>query len=119
MEYFDVERNIGLSEKIERLFGECDPNWDGSQVDFENSVFSLKPHWWGDCTCGYDDGELDTDEHAESCRLIAPNFWYKPTNFQLWWYKYPLRGAYSNVAFTVSQFEDMIHDCVQSIELPF
>lgn len=34
------------------------PGWGfGSGPAFENDVFAVRPYYWGDCTCGYDERE--------------------------------------------------------------
>lgn len=49
-------------------------------MKFENEIFIIMPYYWGD------------DE--DICNL--PNFVYKPTGFELNWYKYALRDSYMN-----------------------
>lgn len=66
---------------------------------FENDIFSLLPYYWGD---------------ADNIRVL-PNFIYKPIGFELSWYKYPLRDAYSNIQITFEQFKDILNQCKKSI----
>lgn len=44
---------------------------DGYYADyFENDVFELRPYYWGDCTCGYDEKEYAWDkanDHRPEC----------------------------------------------------
>lgn len=69
---------------------------------YENSVFSLRPYYWGD------------DERI--ARL--PNFVFKPTDYKLRWYKYPLRGATANKPLPLLAFCDMLAVCAQSQRTP-
>lgn len=71
--------------------------------DYESDVFSLHPFCWCDkCSEGMD---------GECPRYDKPNFHYKPTDFRLNWYKYPLRGNDCNRDITVDEFVDMINHC--------
>lgn len=47
---------------------------------YENDVFVLNPYYWGE------------DEKIGE----EPNFLYKPTGWEIQWYKYPMRDAYQN-----------------------
>lgn len=57
--------------------------------------FDVFPYYWGD------------DESEE----LKPNFIYYPTDFEIRWYKYPLRGAYCNKPITYEEFDQMLSDC--------
>jgi hypothetical protein len=71
------------------------------------------------CDCGYfdkcDEWEL-LHPHDKNCKLVKPNFEYKPTGFELQWYKYPLRDSYMNQKITVAQFNQIIEKCIESLE---
>lgn len=69
------------------------------------------------CTCGFDESYskwLETNYHKDSCRLLKPNFFYKPTGFQIMWYKYPLRDSYMNQNITVDEFKEILTHCTES-----
>ena len=66
---------------------------------FDNGVFMLNPYYWG-----------DADDLAEMC-----NFKYYPTNYELCWYKYPLRDAWANKELTFDDFCDLIDKCRESL----
>ena len=69
------------------------------------------------CTCGLDDSyeEWTKDkEHKSDCRLIQPNFLYKPTGFSVMWYKYALRDSYMNQNISLDEFREILNDCVRS-----
>lgn len=67
---------------------------------FENDVFHIEPYYWG-----------DDEKIAEE-----PNFWYKPTGFEIQWYKYALRDAWSNKRISYPEFVEMIDKCIKSLE---
>lgn len=71
----------------------------GDWIGFENDVFSVFPYYWGD------DDEL----------LTKPNFVYKPTGYQLSWYKYPLRDSYMNQQITFEEMEKIMEHCRMSV----
>jgi hypothetical protein len=59
------------------------------------------------CTCGRDkkyEKWLENNGHTSDCELVKPNFLYKPINFQIKWYKYPLRDSYMNQNITYKEF---------------
>lgn len=67
---------------------------------FDNGIFRILPYWWG-----------ESDNIAE-----MPNFIYYPTGFEMIWYKYPLRDAWSNMPVTFDEFKDMIDKCKESLK---
>lgn len=58
---------------------------------------------------GYPDGHLDT------CMYRQPNFLYKPTDFRIEWYKYPLRDSYMNQELGIGEFTIIIKKCIESL----
>lgn len=75
------------------------------------------------CTCDHDkryDEWINSigypNGHLESCLLLKPNFYYKPDNLEIEWYKYPLRDAYSNKPLTMQYFRNVINKCIESIK---
>ena len=66
---------------------------------FENDTFILRPYYWG----------------GNSRAARRPNFVFKPTGYQLKWYKYPLRDAYANKNLTLADFEEMLKRCAESV----
>lgn len=76
------------------------PIGDNLFQQFENDTFILRPYYWG-----------ESDEV-----INLSNFVYKPKNIEICWYKYPLRGAYSNVELTFDEFKDIISDCDKSVK---
>ena len=84
-------------------------------TDFENDKFMMHRFCWcekDDCPwCG---GEI-IPELMKSCGFekeheTAPNFWYKPLDLKVWWYKYIGRGVEVNKQLTKSEFKQMIVD---------
>ena len=75
------------------------------------------------CTCDYDKRYENwlkeigyPEEHKDDCLLVKPNFYYKPTDFKIKWYKYPLRDSYSNRPITLKEFKHIIDDCIKSLK---
>lgn len=62
--------------------------------------------------CPYCSGELHQDKGAEP-GMGAPNFWYKPAGFKVWWYKYIGRGVETN-GVTVD-LNAMLQSCLVSL----
>ncbi|MHA2044701.1 MAG: hypothetical protein ACW99G_07895 [Candidatus Thorarchaeota archaeon] len=89
---------------------------------FENDIFHVFPYYWGDCTCRPESDTLPSEEeyynytHKDTCLLLKPNFLYKPTGYELSWYKYPLRDSYASEDLTLLEFADIIKKCVESLE---
>ena len=93
---------------------------------YENDVFYIRPYNWEgiscyDCTCGLNDtleeNNLNMYEygfHSKDCASWTINFYYKPSNLKIEWYKYPLRGAYSNQALNKDILKAILEDCIKS-----
>jgi len=74
------------------------------------------------CTCDYEqryEAWLKTigypEGHHSDCLLVKPNFHYKPTDFQIQWYKYPFRDSYTNHKITLRDFINIIDECLVSL----
>jgi len=94
----DVDRNGKSSlDFMEKEIKGSDGN---TFYKWENEVFSIMPYYWG-----------DDDEIAE-----LPNFIYKPTGFELSWYKYALRDSYMNQNLTYQELELLLKNCVTSMK---
>ena len=53
--------------------------------------------------------------HTDECMFTQPNFWYKPTDFRIDWYKYPMRDSYMNQEMDISGFTQIIEECIASV----
>lgn len=96
---------------------------------YENDIFYIRPYNWegmlcADCNCGLDDKlcelELDINTygfHSKNCNVWEINFYYKPTNLKIAWYKYALRSAYSNQNLKKDMIELILWNCVNSVIL--
>lgn len=73
-----------------------------SRGGYENEVFAIRPYWWG-----------DSDDRTE---IEAPNFIYKPTDFKIWWYKYPFRGSSMNQDLCIEEIRQIIIKCINSVK---
>ncbi|MBO7732598.1 MAG: hypothetical protein J6S67_08595 [Methanobrevibacter sp.] len=67
---------------------------------FDNGIFRILPYWWGN---SFNISKL-------------PNFVYYPNDFQMHWYKYPLRAAWSNKELLRIEFSKMLKECKKSIK---
>ena len=99
---------------LRRLFLAINPNADYWAETYDNDVFSTMRYYWGDCTCDVGDG-VDPVGHSPKCLLAKPNFHYKPIDYQLQWYKYPLRDSWASHDLTEVEFINIIDDCIRSI----
>lgn len=68
---------------------------------YENEVFAIRPYWWG-------------DDNAEQVNM--PNFLYKPTGFEIRWYKYPFRDSYMNKNLSIDKIKEIFMCCVESVK---
>lgn len=119
---FGIPRFCGFEEQFERLILALslalNPSRNGynfvfqGDSSFENEVFTVRSYYWGDCACGHD----DVDEECEDgCKLMLPNFLYKPTGYSIKWYKYPFRAAYQSQNLRLDGFSRIIDDCLKSL----
>lgn len=79
--------------------------------------------WWYGCavrcTCSYEkkwEKFFDEYSHKKDCPIVKPNFLYKPTNFEIKWYKYPLRDSYMNQDISLDEFRKIIDSCIESLK---
>lgn len=66
---------------------------------YENDTFIIRAYYWGE------------DENIAA----LPNFVYKPTGFEIRWYKYPMRNAFANQDISLKEFEEIMRDCDKSM----
>jgi hypothetical protein len=109
---FPIERDAGFEEQWRRLTEAACIEWYGFPEDgcglthdaergwYENDVFRVMPYYWGD----------DPD------KAMLPNFLFKPTGFEINWYKYPFRDSYMNRDITPVEFAEIIDACVRSVK---
>lgn len=71
------------------------------------------------CTCEYDTKWREFCEgqgnHDTKCPIVLPNFRFKPTGYEIRWYKYPLRDSYQSHELTLAQFRELIDACISSL----
>ena len=72
--------------------------------NYENDVFKYNPYCW----CDGDDCPL--------CCGTEYNFTYKPTGISIYWYKYPMRGAFCYPSLpTPGEFRGIIFHCIEPV----
>ena len=82
-------------------------NWPTKYgVDYENDVFMMHPFCWCE------------QEDCPWCNEDKPNFWYKPTDFKVSWYKYIGRGMEFNRQTTIPEVVEMVYRCISDETLP-
>jgi len=69
------------------------------------------------CTCDFEKNWSSLNiTHDENCPCVTPNFWYKPKDFKIWWYKTFFRKSYSNYMIDQKQFQNIIKECMKSLK---
>ena len=80
-------------------------NWPTKYgVNYENDVFMMKSYCW----CGGDDCPWCTGE--------MPNFWYKPTDFKVTWYKFIGRSMEFNRPIPIGECAEILSSCLPKQE---
>lgn len=70
------------------------------------------------CTCSFDKEYQEwssKNNHDPKCLIVRPNFWYKPQDVKVMWYKHIGRDSYINKELTLKQFFKIIDECVASL----
>jgi hypothetical protein len=73
------------------------------------------------CTCGQRercDKWYSENDHEFRCPVALPNFWYKPLDFRVTWYKYIGRDTHTNKELTQAEFGQMWRDCLGEDDWP-
>lgn len=92
-----------LSKSIEQDTNEWAEKYS---TNFENDIFKLHRYCWCDrWDCGY----CNPDESG----WTLPNFWHKPSDMQVWWYKYI--GRSMSVKHPPEKLEDVFIECLLSL----
>lgn len=93
---------IVMNRKVDEIlwYGILPDDIRSASLPYENDTFKIIPYVW---SC---DDEVVNDW----------NFIHKPSGFSIEWYKYPLRGAVSNMEITSEQFVDILYDCLNSLQ---
>lgn len=68
---------------------------------YENNVFLISAYDWRD--------DIPENEYV-------PNFWYKPLNYQVKWYKHIGRGNFSNRPMPIDDAIVMFEKCIASLQ---
>lgn len=118
----------GLYELSIAIAKKTKVNYDGGILggefgygqDYENDTFKMHPFCWCDKEdCGYCAGigampqlirDITNTKYSDSERL--PNFYFKPTKFKAWWYKYIGRGMEQDGKLP----KDWLDVCIKSIK---
>lgn len=117
---FEVPRSVGYEDELFRLGRVLfEQEVDEKYIAFGQyvyDIFELRSFLWD---CDFDceeDGEENKD--ISKCKIDnwceKPNFYYKPTDLKIYWYKYPLRSAECNQNISLSDFVNIINRCIES-----
>lgn len=91
-----VDRDVWQPLFSHLLLEDMDEN--GYGIEYSDDTFEMRPYYWG-------------DDEEESNKV---NFWHKPSNYKMTWYKYPMRDAYANMEIDANQFVQVLKDCLNS-----
>jgi len=89
------DRKLGYSEAW-RVLANVDIEYDG----YDNEVFTIRPYYLGE----------------DETQAVLPNFVYKPTGFEIQWYKHAFRDTYMNQDLSESQILYIFKECEESIK---
>jgi len=98
----------------------CSSRWDLEEkmvLRLGESFGLQKANQW-DCTCGVDQKRrawFDEHPHDFRCPIVLPQFWYKPTNLKVDWYKYIGRDMEPSSPLNSDQFREIFLTCWESI----
>lgn len=76
---------------------------DNTGCEYENDVFLISAYDW-----------RDDQDIPEGYRI--PNFWYKPINYQVEWYKHVGRGTYGNRPMPIDDAFTMFRRVIDSLQ---
>ena len=95
----------------------------GIKYDPKNPMYGCAMH----CTCDYNQrydeiikqcvSEFGQEGHKNDCKLVLPNFLYKPTGLQITVYKYFFRDSYCNIDINLPMFTEIIDKCIESLKI--
>jgi hypothetical protein len=112
--YFVDEQEVTAEEYYKFRY---DANLPYGEPNFKEELEKLEQHCRvehiPENACPYCKGELFLEQGAEPGRG-APNFWYKPTGFKVWWYKYIGRGVETNGV--AADLLEILRSCLASLE---
>lgn len=144
METFDDSMVAGLKTIINQLnmYSPMFPNHPSVSEEgykfFSNDVFSIRPYWEGECTCGFHTVEEQFDEehknlsiqelgpiyrawvdegnvHSSDCKLVLANFRHHRSGLEINWHYKIGHDMYANKEISDKQWKDIVADCVASI----
>lgn len=100
---FPVEERSLYRSLIEPLFEAL--GCDSYGIEFSNDVFEMHPYCWCEKT-GCPQCDTGTQKNLK----------HKASGFELAWYKYAMRDAYTDRVITPPQFIEIIRECVESVK---
>jgi hypothetical protein len=70
------------------------------------------------CTCGYKEkweAWIAANDHDDRCALEIPNFWHKPSDLRIYWYKYIGRSMKCNRDLEFREWLGIMGDCMDAL----
>jgi len=116
----------GFSEEERSIYNNAMERWF-RDLFRANGWDNQDPWWYGietRCDCDYPQREKEIilkmvqrfgPGHSKDCIMFQPQLIYKPEDFRVWWYKYPLREAATSRKTDVEHFSNIIRECINSI----
>lgn len=107
---YDSPKRAGYEDAKRKLCVELEKDYDsGNEVHCSCGLDEERRAKYDACQC---DWHLGLGRFCFGKAADAPNFWYKPLNFQVTWYKYIGRSTKVNRELNSEEFEKMRRDCL-------
>ena len=88
----------------------CEGYWDTPERKYERGA-----EWTVTAECDWCKGAEYGQEKGGESDKGAPNFWYKPTGFKVWWYKWI--GRSQEISGDVPRLGEMLRTCMESVDV--
>ena len=117
-------RYVALSDKYPIGSKDYDKLYEALKPVYAEYGWDTTSEYWyygcaTHCTCGFyersDRWEVE-HPHADNCKLVQPNFWYKPLDFTVQVYKYFLRDSFMSHDIKLKDLRKMIDACIASLK---
>jgi hypothetical protein len=84
-----------------------DKKWH-KRIDERNKIYTFVRN----PTCDFCLNKGIFAENGADAGMGAPNFWYKPLDFKVWWYKYIGRDMRTNKTLSSDEIRAMVEECL-------
>jgi hypothetical protein len=70
------------------------------------------------CTCPFNKKWKALNiQHDLDCPKVLPQFWYKPKDIKIWWYRIFFRDSYCNRKINKDEFKEIVNICLNHVNL--